>query len=76
MEDKKKLFLQFEYNAKKAIEKSYKNENGSLEEIEKNIIKIFSPEQLFVTTSPASLKNRSATLVSVQKAPVKAVLSQ
>ncbi len=42
MEDKKKLFLQFEYNAKKAIEKSYKNENGSLEEIEKNIIKIFS----------------------------------
>ena len=34
---------------------------------QKNIIKIFSPEQLFVTTSPASLKNRSATLVSVQK---------
>ena len=42
MVDKKKLFIQFEYNAKKAIEKSYKNENGSLEKIEKSIIKIFS----------------------------------
>ena len=42
----------------------------------KEYYKNFSPEQLFVTTSPASLKNRSATLVSVQKAPVKAVLSQ
>ena len=31
---------------------------------------------LCLTTLPDSLKNRSATLVSVQKAPVKAVLSQ